>query len=103
MTNLRCRSPDVAAIAGDVAAVAALPSDHLVLLEDIAPDDVLQQGLVALFMLLLDFADLPEEIGYLGEALFTCGPFETGVHVGPLEVLTGGCGRQVGRGVADSA
>ena len=86
----------------DMAAVAAFPHLDLALLEDGGRLDVLEQGAVALLVVLLDGADLAELLGELGETLFLGGLGELVVHVGPLEVLAVGRGTQVLGRVADA-
>ena len=52
----------------DIATVAALPPDHLVLLEDLPLIQILEQGEVSFFMFFLHFSHFLEEIGNLAEA-----------------------------------
>ena len=71
----------------DVAAVAALPDDLLVLLEDLLILDVREQNAIALLVLLLDLCDGLEEIRDLREALFPCDLGKLGIHRRPFLVL----------------
>ena len=59
----------------------------LALLEHLSGLHVMQQRAVALFVMLLDGADLAELLGKLGEAFLLGRLREALVHVGPLEVL----------------
>ena len=87
----------------DVAAVAALPHILVAALEDHALFQVLQQLQVALLVLLLNLAHALEQEGQLGKALLLGGLGHLLIHLGPLFVLAGGGGLQVGGGVADAA
>ena len=87
----------------DVTAVAALPDLDLGLLEDLGSLDILQQGTVALLVVLLDGGDQTELACQLIEALLFGGLGEAGIHVGPLVVLALGGGEQVLGGIADAA
>ena len=87
----------------DVTAVAALPDVLVAALEDHAVFQVLQQGAVALLVLLLDLAHALEQEGQLGKALLPGGLGHLLIHGGPFLILALGGGEQVGGGVANAA
>jgi len=87
----------------DVTAVAAVPLDSFVALEDGAVLDPLQEPAVALLVLLLDLGYLLEQLGDLIEALLLGLFGHPAVHVCPLVVLALGCFQQVRGGVANEA
>ena len=84
----------------DVTAVAALPNLDLALGEDLGHLHVLQQGAIALLMVLLHSGDETETGGQLMEALLLGGLGEAVIHIGPLVVLALGGGQQVLCGIA---
>ena len=83
----------------DMAAVAAFPHLDFALGKDLFGLDVMQQGAVTLFVMLLDGGHATKLGGQLGEALGLGGAGKAFVHVRPLIVLTcGGSGQILGGG-----
>ena len=76
----------------DMTAVAALPYLDLTLGKDLCHLHIVQQGTVALLMVLFDGSDQTEACGKLVEALFVGGFGEAVVHIRPFVVLTLSCG-----------
>ena len=87
----------------DVAAVAADPDLLAHAGEHLGVLDVLEQGAIALLVLLLDGGDALHLLGDGLKALLVRGLGELGVHLGPLVVLAGGGELQVLGGGADLA
>ena len=85
-----------------MSAVAALPYLYFALGEHCSGLDVLEQGAVTLFVMLLDSSDAAELGGKLGEAFLIRSLGEAFVHIGPLVVLAVGGGCEVLGGVADA-
>ncbi len=79
----------------DVAAVAAFPHLYLALGEDLLGLDVVEQGTVTLFVVLLDGGHAAELGGQFGETLGFGGAGKAFVHIGPLVVLASGGSCQV--------
>ena len=86
-TDLRSLGSDA-----DVTAVAALPDLDLTLLKALLGLYVLQEGSVALLMMLLNCTDHAELGGKGLESLSLSCLCKALVHVSPLEVLSVGCG-----------
>jgi len=84
----------------DMSAVAALPYLNLTLGKDGGGLNVLEQGAVALLVLLLYGAHHTELGGQLREAFSFRGLGEALVHIGPLIVLAIGSGSEVLGGVS---
>jgi len=86
----------------DIATVAALPPDHLVLFEDLPFLQILEQGEVSFLVLFLNLSHFFEEISNLTEAFLAGYSLKLRVHLGILVVLTfHGC-FQIGISVSDS-
>ena len=85
-----------------VAAVAALPDHFFVAGENEAAFNVGEELAIAFFMLLLDLGNAFHQIGDIIKAFFAGGLGETGVHVGPLIVFTGGSVSKVVGGGGDA-
>ena len=95
--DLRCFLTD-----HDMPAVAALPHLDLALGKDFRHFHIVQQGTVALLMMLFDGGDQTETLGQLMEALLVGGFGEAVVHIRPLVVLTLSGGEKIFGGVADA-
>lgn len=86
----------------DVTAVAALPHLDLALGEDLRHLHIVQQGTVALLVMLFNGGDQAETLGQLMET-FLIGSFGKAiVHIRPLVVLTLSGGEKVFCGVANA-
>ena len=79
----------------DVAAVPTLPHLHLTLGKHLRHLHIVQQGTVALLMVLLDGGHQTEAVGQLGKAFGLGGLGEVLVHVRPFVVLALGGGLQI--------
>ena len=86
----------------DMTAVAALPYLDLALSKDLCRLHIVQQGTVALLMVLFDGSDQTEACGKLVEALFVGGFGEAVVHIRPFVVLTLSGGEKIFRGIANA-
>lgn len=87
----------------DKSAIAALPPDLAVALEEVAVRDAAQQLQITALMLRLDFGNLLERIGDFGETLLFSYFGEVGIEHVPLLVLPFGCRQQVFGRSADPA
>ena len=86
----------------DVTAVAALPHLDLALGEDLRHLHIVQQGTVALLVVLFNGGDQAETLGQLMET-FLIGSFgKAVVHIRPLVVLALSSGEKVFGGVANA-
>ena len=86
-----------------MSAVSALPHLHFALLEDSLCLYIVQQGTVALFVMLLDLRNGTELLSQIMEALLIGGLRESVIHIRPFIVLARGCGCKILRGVSDAA
>ena len=86
----------------DMPAVAALPHLDLALGKDLRHLHIVQQGAVALLMVLFDGGDQTETLGQLVEALLVGGFGEAVVHIRPLVVLALSGGEKVFGGVTNA-
>ena len=86
----------------NVAAVGTLPDDITVFGEYTLFADVVQQFAVALLMGFLDGCNTFKLLGNLVETLVTGLTGQTGIHVGPLEVLTTSGSLQIAGGILDA-
>ena len=86
----------------DMPAVAALPHLDLALGKDFRHFHIVQQGAVALLMMLFNGGDQTEALRQLMKAFFIGGFGEAVVHIRPLVVLTLSGGEEIFGGVADA-
>ena len=95
--DLRCFLTD-----HDMPAVAALPYLDLTLGEDLRHLHIVQQGTVALLMMLFNGGYQAETLGQLMETLLVGGFGKAVVHIRPLVVLALSGGEKVFGGVANA-
>ena len=86
----------------DVAAVAALPHFYFALGKHFCHFNVVQQGAVALFVMLFNGSHQAEPGSQFGEALFLSRLGKAVIHIGPFVIFARGGGFQVVGGIADA-
>ena len=86
-----------------VTAVAALPHCHAALFEHFHCFNIVEQGTVALLMMLFDSSNSAELCSDLCEAFFLGFHCHSLIHIRPLEVLALGCVEEILGSCSDTA